>query len=305
MTELNIKSNISLASYTTIRIGGPAKWLIEATRTADIIPAYQWAQAQKIPVAVLGGGSNTIVADHGFNGLVIITRNDETIWQPPEVTAEAGVKLGHLIAGALAHKLGGLSWLVGVPGTVGGAVAGNSGSREAGLGDYVTWVDVLDQTGSRRLTHKQCNFSYRSSIFHNQPGCILGVRLKLPEVDQVIEQQKIAAAAAKKNSTQPMTDQSAGCMFINPTVEPNRLPVELRQYVFPDQTIASWRLITAVGLAGFRLGQLAISTKHANFLTNLGGGTADQVMQIISLVKQRVRDTYGVQLHEEVRYLGF
>ncbi len=233
-------------------------------------------------------------------------RNDQLLWNPPPVIAGAGVKLGQLIAGAAQHGLGGLAWLIGVPGSVGGAVYGNAGSRTAALGDYVEWVEgYLPDGSARRWTKGESEFSYRTSRFKNQPAIILQVQLQLPTVDVATERAALAATAARKKTVQPLTDASAGCMFKNPVVDPSSLPDDLRSEVFPDGTLSAWRLIAAAGLQGRRLGQMEISPRHANFMINHGGATADQAVQLISLVKQQVRDKLGVQLHEEVQYLGF
>ena len=202
--------------------------------------------------------------------------------------------------------LGGLQWLIGVPGTVGGSIYGNAGGHGWGLGDQVDWVEVVTSAGEiRRLTRGECQFKYRSSVFKSHSDwIILQAQLALPTIDPVAERQLLADTTKQKNASQPTTAKTAGCMFANPRVDGLKLPAELHKSV-SDGTISAWRLIEHVGLKGRRLGQIEISPKHANFMINLGGGTADEVMQLLSLVKQRVRDILGTQLHEEIQYLGF
>lgn len=311
MPELSLQENISLAPYTTLKIGGPARWLLEAKTVNEIMAAQQWAAAEKVPVVVLGGGSNVLVSDQGFPGLAIICRNYELTWDPPHVVAGAGTKLGQLIAGAIQRNLGGLEWLIGVPGSVGGSVYGNAGtgnatSHIAAIGDYVDWVEVIDiKRASRKMSADECHFQYRHSIFKETKELILRVQLTLPAISADDERERLRKKAQGKGVAQPLAAASAGCMFKNPKVDVGSLKESLRADVSLGGTISAWRLVVAAGLQGYQLGQMQISPLHANFMVNLGGGTADQVAQLISYVKQQVRDKLGVQLFEEVQYLGF
>ncbi len=301
-----IQEQVVLAPYTTMKVGGPAEYLCLGATVDELVAAWDWARAEKVPVTMLGAGSNSLVNDAGIRGLVIIPRNAQLVWTPPRVVVGAGAKNGQLIGAGANHGLGGLSWLLGVPGTAGGSLYGNAGSKEHGLGDYVVWVEIIDGAGQRRkLTRAECHFAYRHSIFKTMNVCILQAELELPVVDSVQERATLAAMAKQKNSNQPTTAASAGCMFKNPTVAAEKLPAELRSFVLPNGTISAWRLIDHLGLQGEHIGQVQVSTQHGNFMINLGGGTADQVVQLISFVKQQVRDTLGIQLQEEVQYLGF
>lgn len=289
-----------------MKVGGPAEYLCLGTTVDEIVAAWEWARAAKLPVTVLGAGSNSLINDAGITGLVIIPRNSQLTWAPPRVTVGAGVKNGQLIGASANRGLGGLAWLLGVPGTIGGSLYGNAGSKEHGLGGYVTWVDIIDANGvRRRLTREDCGFRYRHSIFKEMKVCILQAEFELPLVDPVAERTVLSDQAKEKNVNQPTSAASAGCMFKNPTVETAKLPTELQSFVMADQTISAWRLIDYLGLKGKQIGQIQISTKHGNFMINLGGATADHVVQLISFVKQQVRDTLGIQLQEEVQYLGF
>lgn len=307
-SDLQIQESVPLAQYTTWKIGGPARYLVEAKTSAEIVEAVKIANARQWPVRLLGNGSNTLVADQGFNGLIVIARNDHMVWEGETVLAGAGVKLGQLIAAATQHGLGGLSWLLGVPGTVGGSIYGNAGAgmTEDYFGKHVEWVEAVTLAGeSVHWLQSECGFAYRDSRFKHEPLIILQAKLRLLKIDPVIERKILAAKAAWKNKAQPLTLASAGCMFTNAKVDPSKLPEDLRSQLNPNGTISAWRLIQAVGLQGKQLGQMQISPVHASFMINLGGGTADQAVQLISLVKQQVRDKMGIQLQEEIQYLGF
>lgn len=302
-----LQHDVVLAPYTTLKIGGPAKYFAAPTSLAEVQEVIAWAHQQAIPFRILGRGANTLIADRGFEGLVVVMLNDQLVWDPPRVVAGAGVQNGQLIANALKHGLGGMRWLIGVPGTVGGSLYGNAGGHGWGLGDQVEWVEVITVQGQlKRLTKEECQFAYRTSIFKSHPEwVIVQAQLTLPTVDAVAERNVLAATTKQKNANQPTTAKTAGCMFTNPVADLSRLPAHLREHVDETGKIAAWRVIHEVGLKGKTIGQIQISELHSNFMINLGGGTADQVMQLLSLVKQQVRDKLGMQLHEEVQYLGF
>ncbi len=295
-----------LADYTTMKIGGPAEFACRPKTADELVEAWMWALQESLPITMLGAGSNSLVNDAGIKGLVIIPRNDQMVFSSPRVTVGAGVKNGQLIGAAANQGRGGLSWLLGVPGTVGGSLYGNAGSKEHGLGDYVVSVDVIERDGTRHtMTKAECQFSYRHSIFKETKAGIISAVLELPAVDSAAERALLSDMAKQKNANQPTTAATAGCMFKNPRVTLTQVPTELQPFILPDGTISAWRLIDHLGLKGKTIGQIQVSPKHGNFMINLGGATADQVVQLTSYVKQQVRDKLGIQLQEEIQYLGF
>lgn len=303
---MTIQEHIPLATYTTLRIGGPARYLVSASEVGEISAALAWAKEHGQKVFVIGGGSNVIVPDAGIDGLVLVMRNDTMAWNGSEVTVGAGCSSGQLVAEALTRGYGGLEWLVGIPGTIGGAIFGNAGGTAWGIGDVVTSVRVMEGDRVATLNHDDCHFAYRNSIFHEQPATVIvEAVLNLPAVDPNAERTIIVNRSAAKNASQPVTAMSAGCMFRNPTVDPEHLSPALQPHLQPNGTVVAWRCITAVECAGLRIGDMQVSPKHANFLTNVGRGTADQAVQLMSIIKQKVRDQLGVQLQDEIRLLGF
>ncbi len=302
-----IKDHVPLGPYTTMKIGGPAKYFAAPKTIAEVREIVRWAKEMSISFRPIGRGANLLVADRGYDGLAIVVRNEQLDWHPSRVVVGAGVQNGQLIAEALKHQLGGLQWLIGVPGTVGGSLYGNAGGHGWGLGDQVEWIEVVTTAGEvKRLVKKDCVFAYRTSIFKAHPEwVIVQAQLVFPTVEADAERALLAATAQQKNTNQPITAKTAGCMFTNPVAEMSGLPEHLKKHVDQSGKISAWRVIEEVGLKGQTIGQIQISAKHSNFMINLGDGTADQVMQLLSLVKQRVRDKLGVQLHEEVQYLGF
>jgi UDP-N-acetylmuramate dehydrogenase len=301
-----VKSHVPLAAYTTFNLGGPAKYFAEAADANDILEAVKWANRQHIKYFALGGGSNVLISDQGVDGLVIHPTDHQLTATDGLIIAAAGVKLDDLVEFALAQGRGGLKFLIRIPGQVGGSVAGNAGGHDGWLGQFVVWVEVVDATGEmRRLPADQCDFTYRHSALLDNNYVVTRAAFNLPPVDPVAERKIIDQAIATKTERQPLDQHTAGCTFRNVEQPSADMSDELRAMQYPDGSIPAWKLIDAVDLAGYKLGAMQMSPKHANFLINTGGGTTDQAMQLISLVKQRVRDKYGIMLQEEIRYLGF
>lgn len=301
-----LERNAPLAKYSTYRIGGPASFLLLATQVQEVIDALAIVRRHHVPFAILGGGSNVLIADVGFPGLVIVMRLSKLAFSGDQVSAEAGVKLSVLLVMAATHGLGGLDFLAGIPGTVGGAVYGNAGSRSMAIGDRITEVAVLDTGGTvKRLTPQDCAFSYRTSRFKTAKEVILSTTLRLPADDPGKLQDAIAAKVRWKNAHQPTHDQSAGCVFQNVSVpDPAAIPAELRAFI-TDGQLSAWRVVATAGLQGKQLGGAQVSPVHANFIVNAGNATAEDIIILISYVKQHIRDRFGIQLREEIQLLGF
>ncbi|MBU1038645.1 UDP-N-acetylmuramate dehydrogenase [Patescibacteria group bacterium] len=304
-----------LKNHTNFKIGGPAKYFFTALNTADLIKAVQVANELNVKTFYLGLGSNVLVSDGGLDGLVIKIKTNQLKITDCSVVAEAGVNLAWLVQQIVAAGLTGLEPLVGVPGTVGGAIYGNAGLpkiKQGFMGDWVNSVTVLRQDKIITLTKEACNFSYRQSLFKTNEDVILSVNLKLnPGVSA--QSRELMATYIKARQNQPYNKPSSGCIFTNLVIEN---PAELRSK-FPNnseiedfikqggqQLPAAW-LIDQAGLKGKTMGDIKISEEHANYLLNLGQGTAEQVIMMISYIKQQVRDKFGYQLKEEIKYLGF
>lgn len=302
----SLERDAPLAKYSTYRVGGPARFVLLAASVAEVVDALTIARRHRLPWAILGGGSNVLIADAGFPGLVIVMRLAQLTFAGEIVSAEAGVKLSALLVLAATHGRGGLEFLAGIPGTVGGAVYGNAGSRSLAIGDRVSDVTVLDPAGTvQRLFPGDCVFSYRTSRFKSSKEVILSTTLRLPAGNPEALQSAIAAKVRWKNAHQPTHDQSAGCVFQNvPVTDPATIPTDLREFV-TDGQLSAWRVVAAAGLQGKQMGNAQISPVHANFIVNLEQATAADILMLISYIKQQVRDRFGIQLREEVQRLGF
>lgn len=281
-----LKKNVSLARFTTFRIGGPADYFFEANTAAELVEAVKVARELKIPYFILAGGSNLLVSDFGFRGLVIKIRNDNLSVAGTKIVAGAGVKLAELVGLAASQCLTGMEFAAGIPGTVGGAVYGNAGAWRKNIGLRVKRVLILSKDDRVKwISRRSCCFTYRWSEFKENGAVILEVELSLKKGDKAEISRKMGEYLEKRNK-QPK-EPSAGSIFINPKPQP-----------------AGW-LIQESGLKGKTEGSAQISDKHANFIINRGGAKAAEVIRLIDLAKSAVKKEFGVELKEEICLLGF
>ncbi|MBI5466579.1 MAG: UDP-N-acetylmuramate dehydrogenase [Candidatus Kerfeldbacteria bacterium] len=310
----SLKVNEPLSRHTNFKIGGPAKYFFTAKTTEELVHAIQVADELKLPLLILGGGSNVLVSDNGFAGLAVMVKNGKYSIKGQVVTAEAGVSLGFLVQKVAAAGLTGFEPLVAVPGTVGGAIFGNAGIPQVAKGFIGDWVKEVVVCRGDTIVHvpgEQCGFGYRTSIFKQSGNdIILSAVFALEPGDKVKSQELIKKYIAVRK-TQPYHLPSSGCIFTNlPVTDPSELRQKfpgqprLEEFLKRGQLPSSW-LIDQAGLKGKTMGQIQVSEQHANYLVNLGSGRAEEVIMLISYIKQQVRDKFGIQLQEEVRYIGF
>jgi len=290
------EKGVSLKEYTTFKIGGAAKYFFTAERTKDIIDSIKWAKKENVPFFILGGGSNLLVSDKGFSGLVIriktlgfeIKACDEKF--SVCVNAEAGVKLVQLLQFSQEQNLSGLEWTSGIPSiTIGGAVRGAAGAFGQKMTDIVSEIEVFDTVTleTKTLTNKECEFDYKESIFKKNPHfVILSATLILNKKNKEEIKKEIRRILEYRRVHHPIAP-SAGCVFKNPN----------------DETPAAM-LIEKAGLKGEKIGEAQISEKHSNFIVNLGDASSEDVLQLIKLAKDKVKEKFNVELKEEVQYLN-
>lgn len=285
-----LKEGEILAPYTSFKIGGPARYFYSATNNPDFIKAIRTARELRMPYFVLGNGSNILVADKGFPGLVIKQDNHQITYDGTTVVAESGVKLQKLIRDAIGHGLTGLEYLMGIPGTIGGGVAGNVGTPRPGewIDEHLISVDMLDgESNEQTIPKSQCDFSYRFSRFkYTDSEIILAATFSLAEAPAAAIQQKVKNFLDKR-SHQPIHLPCAGSIFKNPP------------------GYKSWQLVDEIGFRGKQIGGARVADEHSNFIVNTGTATAEDVAILISYIKQQVRDRHGIQLQEEIKYIGF
>ena len=302
------QQNISLSKYTSFKIGGNAKYFFISNNSDELSKAITDAQKKKMNYIVLGGGSIVLVSDSGFDGLVIINKNDGIDFQKEKVIAGSGTILMNLVHKSIEKGLTGLEWSVGIPGTVGGAVRGNAGAYRGQMSDNISKVEVLRDGKIISLDKKECEFGYRQSIFQTNTDLILSAKLQLQKGDRAESEKKIKELFEDRKNKQPLEYPSAGSVFKNVMIDHNinldkllNLPKEYLEY---KKIPAAW-LIETLDIKGKTIGGAQISSKHANFIVNIGKATANDVIQLISYIKMLVRDKYGIELQEELEYIGF
>jgi UDP-N-acetylmuramate dehydrogenase len=282
-----VRADVPLARYTSFRIGGPALVFVEPADQEDLRTALALARAEALPVYILGGGSNILVRDGGFKGLVVHpTAFQRLERQGATVMAGAGVRISRLLAFCCRQGLAGLEILSGVPGMVGGAVWGNAGAWGGATADPLVWVDVLTATGElQRHVREAIPFRYRSSGLAAGSVVIEAGFLLTPD-DPGTVRRRISGYLVRRNASQPVEFRSAGSIFKNPPGD------------------VAGRLVERAGLKGARIGQAMISEQHGNYIINLGGASARDVLALTDLARERVRAVTGIELELEIRVVG-
>ncbi|OIO52161.1 UDP-N-acetylenolpyruvoylglucosamine reductase [Candidatus Peregrinibacteria bacterium CG1_02_41_10] len=281
---MSIQENIPLAPYTTFGIGGPARYFSKLTEKAELIPLLQFAQTNKIPWLILGQGSNVLISDKGFSGLVILNQLNRCTLKNNLITVESGFNLQKLIQLAIQNKLGGLENLAGIPGTVGGAVRGNAGSFGTEIGTLVKGGVILNsKLEFQEVEPAYFQFSYRHSALKTNQYILIEVTLKLKKSIHNL-QQKYQKILQQKWEKQPR-EKSAGCIFKNPS------------------NASAGYLIEQCGLKGHQINDARISPQHANFILNTGKATYGDVLQLIQLIQTKVQEKFNIQLKLEIQII--
>ncbi len=302
-----VEQGVLLKDYTSFKIGGPAKYFFNARTNQDLTRAIKAAKELDIPFFILGGGSNLLVSDNGFNGLVIRVCNSRLEAQNSHLIASAGAKLIDLVSLAAESSLAGFEWAAGIPGTLGGAVSGNAGAFSKWMNNVVDWVDVFDaqSLAVKKLDNQECEFGHKISIFKKKPNLIiLSAKIRLEKGDKTKIQKQINEYIELRKQKHPLDFPSAGCVFENYVPKKNEWRPEFVQFKKLG-AIPTGFLIDQCGLKGSIVGQAQISEKHANFIINLGGASSQDVVDLINLAKTKVKQKFGIDIKEEIQYLGF
>jgi UDP-N-acetylmuramate dehydrogenase len=320
-----LKENIPLSKFSHYKIGGPARFFFEAKAAKDVQWAVKEAKARKLPVFVLAGGTNILIGDEGFDGLVLHPVMQELVIKGATITAGAGVPMAELLRAAAGRSLAGLEWAGGLPGTVGGAVRGNAGCFGGEIKDSVVSVKSFDTKKMKVVTRtaRACSFAYRDSIFKKKNGTeiILSVTLRLKKGNKAEIARVIKERINYRAEHHPLEYPNIGSIFKNVPVGvvhkrgsvkyKNALrdsALSFRGARFsvktdPFPVISAAKLISESGLRGVSAGGAMISPKHPNFIVNVLGAGSPDVHSLITLAKAEVRRKFGVSLEEEVQLL--
>lgn len=294
-----VQQHAPLAPYTTFKVGGPADWLFHARGAGDVRTAIAAARSDGLPVTVLGGGSNVLVADGGVRGLVIRIHGGEArAVSGGIVRADGGLTINGLVRWTINRGISGLEAWAGTPGTVGGAVYGNAHFKGRLIGELILSVELMSADGTEsRLSAAQMEFGYDRSRLQRTREIVLSADFAVGRGEPAALRAIARESLAYRKRTQPLESASAGCIFQNPDPATDRVPEGI-----PPSAGA---LVDRAGLKGASEGAARVSPTHGNFIVNDGTASAGDIRRLIERCRNDVRTRFGVDLRDEIVYLGF
>jgi UDP-N-acetylmuramate dehydrogenase len=293
-----VRAGVPLAPLTTFRVGGPAEWLLETRSSGEIVRALALARDAGLAATILGGGSNVLVADSGVRGLVIRPRGGEVHAEgDAHIRADAAVTINGLVRWTINHGRAGLEAWAGTPGTVGGAVFGNAHFGGRLIGDRITSARLATREGTTLdVAASEMAFGYDRSRLQDSGEILLCAVFRVSTGDPAALRATARESLAYRKRTQPLDTPSAGCIFQNP---------ERGRDAVPDGIPwSAGALVDRAGLKGATVGGARVSLTHGNFIVNDGTATAADIRRLIEQCRREVRERLGVELREEIVYLG-
>lgn len=306
--HLTVLPGALLSRYTRFGIGGPADLYAETENTGAFTAALEAAKASGLPTIVIGGGTNLVVSDAGFRGIVLRYRASDLAAKGNCITADAGAVLQDLVDFAIAHGLKGLETLAGIPGSVGAAIYGNAGAYGHSIAERVTRVTFYDGHAVRTFDNPRCEFHYRESVFkRHKEWIVFFTELLLDFADASALRETAEGILKMRNEKFPVTMKCAGSIFKNLLLNelPARAAAEVPAAAVREGKVPAAWFLEQVGAKGMRRGDIHVAGYHANLLYNAGQGTASDLRALILELKQRVRDRFGIEIEEEVQYVGW
>ncbi len=311
-----------LSKHSTYKIGGRAHIMVLPETDEALIEVFRYVKKHDLKYFILGGGSNVLLPDDGFQGIVIKPKNTELVVHENTITAGAGVIFAKIAQETAKAGLAGFEWAIAVPGTVGGAVRGNAGAFGGEVKDHLVSASIFDGEEVKDLSNQELDFTYRSSRVKKSAGeeLVINATFKLDEGNSEDSLKRVKELLTTKFEQQPMGEPCAGCLFKNIELIPGeeklapassgkpteRFFHDIREsrlkFVENGKVPAGW-LIDQLGLKGFEKDGIKVSEKHANFLVNTGEGTSEAVHAMVKFLQDEVYNTYGVELEEEVELL--
>ncbi|WP_407457401.1 UDP-N-acetylmuramate dehydrogenase [Fibrobacter sp.] len=300
---MQIHENELMSKHSSFKVGGSARYFAKTECMNDLKVALDFAQERGLPHFILGNGTNLLVSDKGYDGVIITLAGD---FSGTEDSGNGIFKVGAAVSlgrfARIAMKLGfaGIHKLAGIPGTLGGAIYMNAGAYGQEIGTCCTAVTVLESDGNaREYAASECEFGYRQSIFQKLGETIVSATFQLPaastEGKTVADlEAELAECMAKRKASQPLNMPNAGSTFKRLTAGAKDTPTQIAPGYYIEQA----------GLKGYRIGGAEVSTVHANFIVNAGGATANDIKQLSELVQQKVAEKFGIELKREIILLG-
>ena len=287
--ELKVKiiKNANLKDFCTFKIGGSADFAFVVENTYSLIKFCKVCKEIGVRFKVIGLGANLLFSDDGFNGGIIVNRSNSIKFKGKSVFADSGVHVSSLIQKCITRNLGGIENLMGIPATIGGAVVNSLSAFNTNFTDFVEHVICYDIENDKiiKLTAKECEFGYRTSVFKHNNLVVLQVKIKLNHCNALTIEENAVNAVQRKKLSQPLNMPSAGSVFKR------------------GEDFIPSLIIDKLGLKGERIGDAQISTKHAGFIVNLGSATAEDVKKLIDYIKNEVRSSTGNELETEIEFV--
>jgi UDP-N-acetylenolpyruvoylglucosamine reductase len=283
-----VREGVALSRYTTLGTGGPARWFDTPETVNELVARLAWAEAEGLPVAVVGLGSNMLVADEGFPGVVLKLSGELAAAEAVDGTLAAGggAPLAVCLHRARAAELGGIEFVCAIPGTVGGGVWMNAGAYGGDIASVLTRALVAERSGASWQTPEQLGLRYRASALrHGQVVAAAEFALVPRALDEI--KATVSAMQAQRKAAQPTNKRTFGSVFKN-----------------PEHELTAGRMLEACGLRGFAIGGAQISPRHANFIENAGEARSADAIALIAEARRRAREQFGVVLQPEVQLLG-
>jgi UDP-N-acetylmuramate dehydrogenase len=304
---LRLEPEVPLARFTRFAIGGPAELVVETGDPAAFIQAVRACRAAQAPFYVIGDGSNLVASDRGYRGVVLRFVARSLSSDGNRILSDAGASLQALIDYAIERGLAGLETLSGIPGSVGAAVYGNAGAYGQSISERVARVEVFDGEGLQTCTNSDCRFDYRESIFKRRKNwMILRAEFEMTPGDAAALRQRADEIIRVRNEKFPPAMRCAGSIFKNLYVAhlPPSVAAAIPAHAIREGKVASAYFLEQVGAKGQRRDGIQVASYHANLIYNAGGGTAAALRGLIHDLREQVRARFGIELEEEVQYLG-
>ena len=304
---LRLEAEVPLARFTRFAIGGPAEVMAETGDPVAFITAIRACREARVPHYIIGDGSNLVVADRGYRGVVLRLAARRLAADRSRIFADAGASLQAFLDFAIARGLGGLETLSGIPGSVGAAVYGNAGAYGHSISERVARVELFDGEGWRALTNAECEFEYRESVFkRHKEWMILRVEFEMTPGDAAEMRRRADEIIRVRNEKFPPAMKCAGSIFKNLHVANLQKSVagQIPASAVREGKVASAYFLEQVGAKGMTRGGIQVADYHANLIYNAGGGTAAELRAVIDELRERVKARFGIELEEEVQYLG-
>jgi UDP-N-acetylmuramate dehydrogenase len=291
-----LRADVQLAPFTTFKVGGPARWLLETTTAEELVDAIRIAHAAGVGVTLLGGGSNVLIGDRGVKGLVLRPRGGQiTQLSGERIQADAPTTINGLVRWTVHRGIAGLEAWAGTPGTVGGAIYGNAHFGGRLISELVESVRLAGRDGSvREVSQGDMEFGYDRSRLQKTGEVLLSAVFRVSTGDPAALRDVARQSLAYRKKTQPLDTPSAGCIFQNP--DARQVPAGI--------PASAGALVDRAGLKGAGRGDAKVSAAHGNFIVNEGHATAADIRGLIDLCRARVQEQFGVTLQEEIVYLG-